>query len=618
MNHVLNSDKNVSSNKNHALTYLHNGFSVFPTKGKKPLIEWEKYQYDKTTVDQVNQWWDQWPDADIAGVTGVISDIIVVDIDGGEVPQLPLTSVSQTSPGHFQYFFKHPGFPVRNSAKEIAPNIDIRGDGGFVVLPPSKHFIKETSKQDFTYIWSIPPEEGGFAELPAWIIEKFKKEPKKITLKESISIPEGTRHDKLLSLADSLLSRKYAPNEVWLTLNEINNTYLKPLGSDELTQIFKDACEFIGSQKQFQQNSTIIIPNALEFLKQEFGDTDWLVEDLIPAGGSAIIVAKRESFKTWLALYISYCITHGLPLWDKLSASNTKVLYVTNDDPPRNFQQRVNTFSFDESFFVYHSGLTQFSIEQDNGSFEAVKKIIEQEEIGLVIVDILRNTHNKDSNADKDAKFVFDKYKELREANPNLTLLFLIHPSKEQQLEKRFGKRQSEEAVGSYYWEAAVDTVLSLTKTTEEDTDQVVITVTKNKQSKKKIKPFIGIQRKGEGSVEFIYEEKIPDKLKVAEAKEYIQQILSEKTYYRKEIIDLCVADQICKSRTAEQALRELNDEELVIHSESKPHVYSLVIQSQPVNGSANRNAIYDLQNAEPGLTQTELKYTKEAENDHS
>ncbi len=400
-------------------------------------------------------------------------------------------------------------------------------------------------------------------------------------------------------------------------LKKLEKEYLsEELGINENELLSNKGISTAGIREE--QQPTIIIPNALEFAEHNFGDVEWLIENLIPIAGSAIIVAKRESFKTWLAIYIAYHVTNGIPLWDRFATQKDKVLYITNDDPPRNFQKRLGTFSFDASFFIYHQGLSPFSIDQDNGSFEAVKRIISQEKIGLIIVDILRNTHNKDSNTDKDAKLVFDRYKELREGNLNLVLIFLIHPSKEQPMEKRFGKRQSEEAVGSYYWEASVDTVLSLTKTTEDEVDQVVITVTKNKQSEKKIKPFIGIQRKGEESVEFIYEEKIPDKLKVAEAKEYIQQILSEKDYLRKEIIDLCVTDQICKSRTAEQALKELNDEERVTHTESKPHTYSLVVQKQPTNDSTNRNTNNDLRNAESDLTQTELQYTEEADREHN
>lgn len=382
----------------------------------------------------------------------------------------------------------------------------------------------------------------------------------------------------------------------------------KKLAQSEL--IFKPDQKALTSSEQF---SKIIIPTAPDFLKLEFGDTDWLVQDLIPVGGSGIIVAKRESFKTWLALYLSQCVTQGLPFWDKFSTHKNKVLYITNDDPTRSFQKRLEIFHFDDKFFIYHPNLPNFSIEQGNGSFESVKRLVTEEKIGLVIVDILRNTHNKDSNTDKDSKLVLDKFKDLREENLNLVLIFLMHPSKEQPLEKRFNRRQSEEAVGSYYWEAAVDTVLSLTKTTEDDVDQVIICVTKNKQSEKKIKQFIGIQRKGEGSVEFIYEEKIPDKLKVAQAKEYIPQILSEKNYTRKEIIDLCIANHICSSRTVEQALKELHLVGEVTHTDSKPHIYSLV-KDQAQEDSANRNTIYDLRNAELQIkpNQTELSYIEE------
>ncbi len=349
----------------------------------------------------------------------------------------------------------------------------------------------------------------------------------------------------------------------------------------------------------------IKIPSAPDFIALDFGNIDWLVEDLIPSGGSAIVVAKRESYKTWLALHIAKCITEGLPLWGAIPTHKSKVLYISNDDPARSFQKRLDVFNFNGDLYVYHPALPTFSIEQDNGSFESVKELVEKEKIGLVIVDILRNTHNKDSNTDKDSKIVLEKFKELRKNNPNLVFIFLIHPSKEQSFEKRFSRRQSEEAVGSYYWEAAVDTVLSLTKTVEEDADQVVITVTKNKQSEERIKPFIGVRRKGTGPVEFIYEESIPDKLKIEQANEYILEILEKENYTRQQILDSVVASKICGSRLAEEALKGLSNQKLIIHTSTRPHIYSLVID-EPVEDSANRNGIYGVQSAET-LIQPEL-----------
>lgn len=366
--------------------------------------------------------------------------------------------------------------------------------------------------------------------------------------------------------------------------------------------------------KDFEYLKTIHIPSVGEFLSQEFGNVDWLVEGLIPTGGSAIIVAKRESYKTWQALHIAKCVSEGLQVWGVIPTQKGSVLYISNDDPPRSFQKRLDSFNFNpDVVFVYHRGLERpFSVDQENGSFESVKSLIKEKEISLVIVDILRNTHNKDSNTDKDSKLVFEKFNELRESNPNLTFIFLIHPSKEQAFERKFARRQSEEAVGSYYWEAAVDTVISLNKSTDEDIDQVAITVTKNKQSEKKIKPFVGIRRKGENVVEFIYEESITDKLKIDQAKDYILQILSDNNQTRQQIIDLAVESKICGERFVETALKELTDKSLVTHTTSKPHIYSLV-NKDTVDDSANRNGIYGLRNAE-SLTQAEISYSEEAD----
>lgn len=587
--------------KEFVLFYLKLGLSIFPTVGKKPLVVWEKYQNEKPTEDQVKEWWDKWPDADIGAVTGIISGIIVVDIDGGEVPQFPPTTVSQTSPGHYQYFFKHPVFLIRNSAKIVASNIDIRGDGGFVVLPPSKHFNKVTNEQDFIYKWLISPDDSGFAELPSWLLEKLKS--KKSAEEAASGSEEGSRNTDSTILVGSLLS-KYRPEDwetiCWPLIKAWNVCWVKPpLGERELRATF-DSIKQRESDKQTSQETIFKIPSVLEFLNEEFGDIQWLIKDLIPIAGTAIIVAKRESYKTWLALYIAYCITQGLALWSKIETVKTKVLYIANDDPPPSFQARLRTFNFTGDFFVYHRNLPDFSIDQENGSFASVRTTIKDQGIGLLIVDILRNTHNKDSNTDRETKLVLDKYKELRESNPKLVIVFIIHPSKELPPDKRVIRRQSEEAVGSYLWEAAVDTVISLTKSTEEDgTDTVVVNVTKNKQSEKtKPKPFIGIRRKPDQSVEFIFEEHIPDKLKIQTAKEYILGILSQRRCTRKELIDLTVTAGVCGKRFTEEALRELNDEKLVTHTQTRPHIYSLP-QDKPEDETADRNTNNEMRNAE-------------------
>lgn len=128
-----------------AIRYLEQGFSVIPIRpqGKEPLIKWEEYQKRKPTLDEVKKWWTQYPSANLGLVTGTISQLCVIDADGptglDSIKNMKLQSkvVVLTGNGR-QLYFKHPGGNVCNAVRKY-PGIDIRGDGGYVVAPPSIH-----------------------------------------------------------------------------------------------------------------------------------------------------------------------------------------------------------------------------------------------------------------------------------------------------------------------------------------------------------------------------------------------------------------------------------------------------------------------------------------------
>ncbi len=123
--------------------------------GKHPRIRWTEYQEKRVTKDQVKSWWSRWPAANIGLITGELSGVIVLDVDApaGQQTlremklQLPPTAVVETGSGGFHYFFRHPGVACRNfagrSGETILPNVDFRGDGGLVVLPPSRNIKGE-------------------------------------------------------------------------------------------------------------------------------------------------------------------------------------------------------------------------------------------------------------------------------------------------------------------------------------------------------------------------------------------------------------------------------------------------------------------------------------------
>jgi hypothetical protein len=135
-----------------ALEYLELGWSVIPIRhrDKRPAIRWQEFQQRRASQSEVRAWFRERPDNNVGIVTGAISGLVVLDIDPGhggedslarllrEHGPLPQTVEARTGGGGRHVYFAHPGGVVRNKVG-LAPGIDVRGDGGCVVAPPSVH-----------------------------------------------------------------------------------------------------------------------------------------------------------------------------------------------------------------------------------------------------------------------------------------------------------------------------------------------------------------------------------------------------------------------------------------------------------------------------------------------
>ena len=96
---------------------------------------------------QIREWWRLYPTANIGIATG--KGLLVIDIDpknGGSLEAinalvpLPATATVHTGGGGLHLYFSYdPGLTIRNSASKLAPGIDVRGENGYVVAPPSIH-----------------------------------------------------------------------------------------------------------------------------------------------------------------------------------------------------------------------------------------------------------------------------------------------------------------------------------------------------------------------------------------------------------------------------------------------------------------------------------------------
>ncbi len=214
--------------------------------GKHPRINWSKYQSERATPKKIRGWLKYWPNSNIGIITGALSGIIVLDVDGPEGEKtlrdgnlrVPCTVTVKTGGGGWHYWFKHPGFECRNFAgkigKTILHKVDFRGDGGQTATVPSSH------RSGNFYEFILSPEETEIAPAPEWLLELIKQQSATagsngVSNKASINpeewevaIPQGQRNDQLTRRAGSLLAKKIPPSEVFTIIQAINEKHCSP------------------------------------------------------------------------------------------------------------------------------------------------------------------------------------------------------------------------------------------------------------------------------------------------------------------------------------------------------------------------------------------------------
>ena len=164
----------MNSNVLHfAFEYLDRGWPVIPVHGKTPAVPWAAYQKKRPSVDEIKEWFASKESYNLAVITGKISELVVIDCDTAadaswwrqNHAETPL--VVMTGRGGSHFYYRYPKCEVGNRIGILARSIDVRGDGGLVVAPPSVH--PTTAKP---YEWS-PWDHYSRDEIPfldpAWL-----------------------------------------------------------------------------------------------------------------------------------------------------------------------------------------------------------------------------------------------------------------------------------------------------------------------------------------------------------------------------------------------------------------------------------------------------------------
>lgn len=247
-----------------ALTLAAKGLAVFPCKprDKIPLTRHGCLDASKN-LDEVRAWCQQWPDANIGIATGSKSGVWVLDIDGEEgeaslrdiekrMQSLPSTVEAITGGGGRHLFFKLPDFDnapqIKNSAGQLGVGLDVRGEGGYVIAPPSIH------PSGRPYAWSVD-SASAFADPPVWLVALIAPTTNVTNLDARRpadhwvritceGAAEGARNHTAASLAGYLFRLGAQPSDVHELLLAWNSVRCRPpLPATEIANVVKSIAQ---------------------------------------------------------------------------------------------------------------------------------------------------------------------------------------------------------------------------------------------------------------------------------------------------------------------------------------------------------------------------------------
>lgn len=321
------------------------GLSVIPVgRDKKPLVKWERYQKAAADAKQVDEWWTRWPDANVGVVTGAVSGVVVLDADGDDgraslkaLDTLATTPLTKTGRGYHQ-FFAHPGanFTIGNRAG-LAPGLDVRGDGGYVILPPSRH------ASGVAYAWLTPLDRMDLASLP---------EPLRALLvapaaggtglryRDVREIPEGQRNDTLYRLARSLVAKGLSAEAILAALLAENDVRgHPPLPEDEVREIAEHAVAQ-PDRPGFPRSATAVADDARdglglvpvgELLNEPDDAHAYIVENRLPAAGLGLLAGKPKAGKSTAARCLAFAVARGAS-WLGHATTQGPVIYLALEE----------------------------------------------------------------------------------------------------------------------------------------------------------------------------------------------------------------------------------------------------------------------------------------------
>lgn len=377
------------------------GWAVFPLvpRGKTPLTS-HGFKDASTDPERIREWWTTTPDANIGIATGTASNLVVLDLDSRaavasfvEAYGDPSTPCSTTGRGA-HLLFAHPGGRVRSRAGALGPEIDVRGDGGYIVAPPSIHPSGKAYGWHperhplFTVPVPLPPalldalSSGTSSALGETPYQGTLRAPSGDHVRQLVAaIPNDTDRDGFVKMAHAIRGAvgedsdgagaecfaewcdRWAedsatdtnvndPEEVaevwrktqgqtvrvgWGWLLDRAREFAPKLVAEMVAERFEFEPAPLGAPVPTTPSTSITLEGTRRRFRvltveelMQEPDLEWQVPDLVPRRGMGLVFGESGTGKTFLVLDLALSIASGLPFLGR-EVKQGQVVYVAGE-----------------------------------------------------------------------------------------------------------------------------------------------------------------------------------------------------------------------------------------------------------------------------------------------
>ncbi len=452
------------------------GFQVIPIHpgSKRPLIsKWPAAATDN--MQTVEQWWHQWPAANVGIAMGPQSGVIDIETDikgsiRGEdnlsaIGELPATWSFRSGGGGIHRLFKCPGVDIHNRTG-VLPCVDVRGAGGYAVFPPSLH----PNGNRYEWLPGCAPADmpEGPAALPFHLLALLSDCGNWEPLRAPEQIPEGGRNAMLYRLACKMRNDGYEEAEIFGAIWAVNeNRCMPPLDQSEVELICKQAAKYKAGQfPQASQGTGIQIESAAQLQKKDLGDLHFVVVDLLPQGLS-LLTSPPKYGKSWFVLDLCLSVANGYWFLGH-ETHKCDCLYLALEDSERRLKYRMQKLldgrAAPENFYYATS-----APDMDNGLLEQLEDFVKRfPQTGMIVIDTLQKIRGQNTRNESAYKYDYREMGLLKAfADRYGILVLLVHHLRKMKDDGDPHARIS----GTNGIVGAADTSLVLTKDKRTDAD---------------------------------------------------------------------------------------------------------------------------------------------------